>query len=734
MISDRKQRDTSSLSWPSTDQPKQAIAIMDITTFVHSNRDKAFLVGDYATYRTQLSRQLLNSRRKLGCTTPKNQKFASKGPITAQDVGKNHDFARLQILTAERAWAHAMAVKNAHVEAQSDANVTGSTRKHILSRLQKASRYADQLLSVVEDKAGSKSTDEDVLEVTAYARTLSGAYEFEKQFPHRYEDSKEQKAAWNQCLVNFSEAHVIYAALLRAKKKDVFREVLAGTVDPSIRYAAYQSRLPRTVAISAVSKQHFRRSQKSLLSLVQAADPEALADDKAIAKQKGTEGDLADVPTTITWRGRTAPISEASVGQALASTTSESTRLRNSFQSALQEPKSNTQKQLAADYDPVLTSAQDTVDAVRRALAELAKEGIAESDPRMQDLRVTDLAANYDLISWRIGRNRILISSLPNTSQESQCTLDDGMHFTALPSSPPRRHRQKKSTTATTTAPNNAEPHPNTPTRSSEPKPETTPHQIARLTTRIALYDSTLQSLDSIASLRGAARDNSFQTELATQRAYFSALRCLNIGVSHKLLGRQREALALFTVASERVAELDGGALGVTEDANAGKGAVPPRLTVSIAQLQTLQKHLRGTAARQHGLVALQLHIPPLSSHAKSPEAQALRDLESSQDNDATEKKQLKLEDPLIDHLNTYPHSGTVDLTNLVQYPPRLVPVPVKPIFLDLAWNYIEYPGQGKKAGKALGASKSEVRTEAGERVEKTEQGKKKGWFGFGGR
>jgi len=66
-----------------------------------------------------------------------------------------------------------------------------------------------------------------------------------------------------------------------------------------------------------------------------------------------------------------------------------------------------------------------------------------------------------------------------------------------------------------------------------------------------------------------------------------------------------------------------------------------------------------------------------------------------------------------------------VDLKKLVEWPPRLRPVPVKPLFLDVAWNYIDYPGT--KSGGAENAEKT---------IEDKSDGKgkeaRKGWFGFG--
>lgn len=77
---------------------------------------------------------------------------------------------------------------------------------------------------------------------------------------------------------------------------------------------------------------------------------------------------------------------------------------------------------------------------------------------------------------------------------------------------------------------------------------------------------------------------------------------------------------------------------------------------------------------------------------------------------------------PLIDRLGEYPAEG-VDLDNIVEYPPRLPFVPVKPIFLDVAWNYIEYPGRRTK--------EVERNQEEREEAAAAPAQQKRGWFGF---
>lgn len=62
---------------------------MDITKYVVDYRESAFLLGDHATYRAQLSRRLRIVRSKLGRATAKNAKYTAKAPVTAAEIGQN---------------------------------------------------------------------------------------------------------------------------------------------------------------------------------------------------------------------------------------------------------------------------------------------------------------------------------------------------------------------------------------------------------------------------------------------------------------------------------------------------------------------------------------------------------------------------------------------------------------------------------------------------------------------
>lgn len=145
-----------------------------------------------------------------------------------------------------------------------------------------------------------------------------------------------------------------------------------------------------------------------------------------------------------------------------------------------------------------MIASQDAADATRRAIDELEKERVDEGDARMQDLRVTSLAVNYALVSWRVGRNRVLIGS------------EDGRLFEDRKAKRPKRQRDEEAN------------------HSPAVKEEARGSKLARLRERVVLYDAIIQSIESIKEFRGAMRDESFVQEVEGKRAYFHALRYLS--------------------------------------------------------------------------------------------------------------------------------------------------------------------------------------------------------------
>lgn len=165
-------------------------------------------------------------------------------------------------------------------------------------------------------------------------------------------------------------------------------------------------------------------------------------------------------------------------------------------------------------------------------------------------------------------------------------------------------------------------------------------------------------------------------------------ISCLAIGRSHSLQGKSKNALALFSKALDLVSACQSGSLSTP--ATTG----PPKLDVSSAEIHALGETLQELLAQYRGLVTLD---------------------KLSETKHDTSRFQL----PLIERMDEYV-ADDLDLTNLVPFPPKMQPIPVKPLFLDVAFNYIQYPreGQGKPE------------PERGPADEKTEG--RRGWFGFG--
>jgi signal recognition particle subunit SRP68 len=374
-------------------------------------------------------------------------------------------------MSAERAWAAAMAMKSAQSTENTQKKMAGSTRRQIISRLSKAIQYANHLLSCLKDSAVSRANNVDNMEAAAYLTCLQGGLQFEKE-------------RWDACIQNYSVARVIYATLSSATQIALFKDLLSSTVDPSIRYAAYQLRLPRIKAVSDIAIERFPAEESELRERIQSLNSGAfLSSEKA---EMDGEKAAADIPSTVTWRQRTVKIEDATIAQAIAVADRKERELSQIFTKVARDAR-----ELATAYDDVIDARQEAADATKSAIDELVAEGVDTSDSRVQSLQLTRTAVNYAVIELRIGRGRVLCGTyhdaVPdhNQSKRSRGPRKDG--------ETPVVRRQGTGTT------------------------------LARLRERVALYDSILQNIDAVKDLSGVAGDSGFMEELSSKRAYFRA-------------------------------------------------------------------------------------------------------------------------------------------------------------------------------------------------------------------
>lgn len=442
---------------------------MDITKFVIEGRDQALLYGDYSTYHHQLSKRILNSRRKLGVQTKNRGKFQKRAHVTAEQVGENREYVYLNLLTSERAWAHAMSVKTSAAAEQDGLN--SRKKGHVVSRLHKAAQVAHQLVEALSQADISGASTTDVLELKAYTAMIHGAEQFEAK-------------SWETCLRHYSTARIIYSALSSDSRGDIYKDLLSETIDPSIRYAAYQLKTPRTVSIPVIARKAFPQSDSSLVGEVSKINPNILKQTEDAAPGAET------APRTLTWRTREVKIEDAEIALKWAAVADAKERLA----AKLEQMDHSHPYEEAGAYDEILAASGDAVDATKTAIDELRAEGVGQGDPRMQSLQITRTAVNYEMVSWRIGRNRVL-------------TGDHDGAVENYDSARRGRKRAKKTDEFKETQ-----------------KELPVGRKLGKLKEKVALYDGTLQNLQTIIELPGVAADQELADKLEASVNYFQAL------------------------------------------------------------------------------------------------------------------------------------------------------------------------------------------------------------------
>lgn len=182
-----------------------------------------------------------------------------------------------------------------------------------------------------------------------------------------------------------------------------------------------------------------------------------------------------------------------------------------------------------------------------------------------------------------------------------------------------------------------------------------------------------------------------------------TSFRCLSIGRSHAITGNVSNALGLinhaFGICQQSTAKLP-------KTTESPSGTAPLNVDITPDYINYLGKLLNGELQRHRAIV----HIDNL----RKKEQEAIS---------------TTVQTPLVERLHEFP-AGGVDLNNIVDFPPKMALIPMKPIFLDVAWNYIDYPGKMREAGPSKTAGPA--RGSAAEPASEPAQQPKKGWFGFG--
>ncbi|XP_037293613.1 signal recognition particle subunit SRP68 isoform X2 [Manduca sexta] len=189
------------------------------------------------------------------------------------------------------------------------------------------------------------------------------------------------------------------------------------------------------------------------------------------------------------------------------------------------------------------------------------------------------------------------------------------------------------------------------------------PHDLTRL------YEIILQNFTELQQLPGFENDAAYQNEIEIQMKAYRAFRCYYIAQVLTGLRRFREALAML----ERCSLYTADSLNIKLD--------DIRL---VDKLKTLKQNIESCK---------------FEVHADS----VLEDDEDDEESKYSSGKAYKDKKPLVDRLDEY-REDTQVLTknpNIYKIPPPMEAIPCKPLFFDLACNFVEFPNLDDKTGAA---------------------------------
>ncbi|KAG0247892.1 signal recognition particle subunit srp68 [Mortierella polycephala] len=193
----------------------------------------------------------------------------------------------------------------------------------------------------------------------------------------------------------------------------------------------------------------------------------------------------------------------------------------------------------------------------------------------------------------------------------------------------------------------------------------------------VKAYDNVVQNLAVMHELPGIAADLKLSAEVENKLLYYKSWRCFFTATAYSKLSRHAEAIALFDRAQAYATQIRSG-LGRS---GGGSASEPDSFNVMESELQEIESKIRGRKCQVHAAWYLE---------------------NGQEDNNVEEKlssmtldEKTQDEPALIKRLDTYPPSITSKtnptVPHLVDFPPALQPIPAKPLFFDIAFNYMDY-------------------------------------------
>uniref|UniRef100_A0A7N5P4F4 Signal recognition particle subunit SRP68 n=1 Tax=Ailuropoda melanoleuca TaxID=9646 RepID=A0A7N5P4F4_AILME len=300
-----------------------------------------------------------------------------------QQHGLRHgDFQRyryllLVLMDAERAWSYAMQLKQ-------EANTEPRKRFHLLSRLRKAVKHAEELERLCESNRVDAKTK---LEAQAYTAYLSGMLRFEHQ-------------EWKAAIEAFNKCKTIYEKLASAftEEQAVLYNQRVEEISPNIRYCAYN--IGDQSAINELMQMRLR-----------SGGTEGLLAEKLEALITQTRAKQAATMSEVEWRGRTVPVKIDKVRIFLLG-------LADNEAAVAQAESEETKERL---FESMLSECRDAIQAVREELKPDQKQRDYTLDGesgKVSNLQYLHSYLTYIKLSTAIRRNENMAKGLQKALQQ----------------------------------------------------------------------------------------------------------------------------------------------------------------------------------------------------------------------------------------------------------------------------------------------------------------------------
>ena len=334
--------------------------------------------GDFLRYRKYCSRRLLRLYKSLKHSHGKGKYEAN--PLKAEDVTEARFFL-IPLMNAERAWAHAMEIKK---ETENAKNVLARTRHHMVKKLRKANKWAEEFAKVCSTRA----TKRTALESEAYASFVKGNYLLEVE------------ERWSAALQLFLQTRAIYEQLGRGKesKEDgsIFLE-LQSELEPIILFCKYQQQ-----------KEQGTSKVSDLQKLKETTEGMEMSEDlKAKLDTLMSEAEQSLKIDNIEWRGKTLAIP----GLRLVGPTSDVFAQMKKME---EEETATLEKSLEA-YGALFTMFDTIKQVIQSEKSEVAGGGAsamsAEVKEQKKKLEQFERAVSGLMLESRVKRNLKLIDS-----------------------------------------------------------------------------------------------------------------------------------------------------------------------------------------------------------------------------------------------------------------------------------------------------------------------------------